>query len=80
MNLEKSSLYQISSLNREVSRFSEDFQFFFTKIHDIVKKFDLVNFFPDSLNRVSTVLLFKKLRSLGNSLDSFSKDVACKLI
>ena len=35
-NLEKSSLYQISSLYREVSRYSKDFQPFFTKIHDIV--------------------------------------------
>ena len=25
-------------------------------LHDIVKKFDIVNFFPDSLYRVSTVL------------------------
>ena len=34
VNLEKSSLNQISSLYREVSRFSEDFWPFFTKIHD----------------------------------------------
>ena len=37
VNLEKSSLYQISSLYREVLRYSEYFWPFFTKIHDIVK-------------------------------------------
>ena len=56
VNLEKSSLYQISSLYREVSRFREDFQPFFTKIHDIGK----IQNFTQSSNHCIVFLLANK--------------------